>query len=98
MIIVTTNHPEKIDEAIIRPGRIDFKYEFKNASKKIIIEMLIVKFNIHDSLFFEKYQNYFNEIDDYQISTAEIQIILSQNDSIEKCLSTIIDKIRIIKL
>lgn len=98
MIIVTTNHPEKIDEAIIRPGRIDFKYEFKNASKKIIIEMLIVKFDIHDSLFFEKYQNYFNEIDDYQISTAEIQTILSQNDCIEKCLSTIIDKIRIIKL
>ena len=29
MIIISTNHPDKIDEALIRPGRIDFKYEFK---------------------------------------------------------------------
>ena len=40
MIILSTNHPDKIDEALIRPGRIDFKYEFKKASKQIICEML----------------------------------------------------------
>ena len=46
MIIMTTNHPEKIDEALIRPGRFDFKYEFKKASKKIIKEMLEFKFEL----------------------------------------------------
>jgi mitochondrial chaperone BCS1 len=39
MIIMTTNHPEKLDEALIRPGRIDFKYEFKKANKQIIYNM-----------------------------------------------------------
>ena len=29
MIIMTTNYPEKIDSALIRPGRFDFKHEFK---------------------------------------------------------------------
>ena len=45
MIILSTNHPDKIDEALIRPGRIDFKYEFKKASKQIICEMLQLKFD-----------------------------------------------------
>jgi ATP-dependent Zn protease len=29
MIILTTNHPEKIDPALLRPGRIDMNIEFK---------------------------------------------------------------------
>ena len=31
MVIFTTNYPEKLDEAFLRPGRIDFKQEFKRA-------------------------------------------------------------------
>ena len=34
MIIVTTNHPDKIDEALIRPGRIDFEIEFGYTTKE----------------------------------------------------------------
>ena len=28
MLIITTNYPEKLDEALIRPGRIDLKVKF----------------------------------------------------------------------
>ena len=40
IIIMTTNHIDKIDPAIVRPGRIDINLEFKPANKKIIEEIL----------------------------------------------------------
>ena len=40
IIIMTTNHVEKLDHALIRPGRIDLNIKFKKASIKDINEML----------------------------------------------------------
>ncbi|CAF4193369.1 unnamed protein product [Adineta steineri] len=40
ILIMTTNHPDQIDPALIRPGRIDFKQEFKRCSKPIIKDMI----------------------------------------------------------
>ena len=87
MIIMTTNHPEKIDEALIRPGRFDFKYEFKRASKKIIKEMLQFKFELSDKDV-EKYTEHLN-IKDEILSPAEIQSICFKNDDIKKCIEEI---------
>jgi hypothetical protein len=39
MLIMTSNHPEVLDDALIRPGRIDIKVNFSNASQDQIIEM-----------------------------------------------------------
>lgn len=36
VIIMTTNHIEKLDPALIRPGRVDVKVEFKHASREQI--------------------------------------------------------------
>ena len=48
MLIITTNYPEKLDKALIRPGRIDMKVHFGPMSSKNILEM---------------YENYFeNEV------------------------------------
>ncbi len=40
ILIITTNHPEKLDRALVRPGRIDVNIEFKEASRQLIAEML----------------------------------------------------------
>ena len=88
MIIMTTNHPEKIDEALIRPGRFDFKYEFKRASKKIIRDMLQFKFELSD-IEMEKYTNLL-VIKDEQLSPAEIQSICFKHDDIKKCIDDIL--------
>jgi len=40
--ILTTNHPEKLDEALIREGRIDMHVEFPNPSKPEIEQYLSV--------------------------------------------------------
>jgi hypothetical protein len=88
MIIMTTNHPEKIDEALIRPGRFDFKYEFKKASKNIVKEMLKFKFELSDDEM-EKHSNIMN-IKDKIFSPAEIQSICFKNDNIIDCIQEII--------
>ena len=40
ILVITSNYPEKLDKALIRPGRIDVKIEFKNASREFIREMV----------------------------------------------------------
>ena len=46
MLVITTNYPEKLDKALIRPGRIDLKVKFNKCTKQSLIEM---------------YQHYFNK-------------------------------------
>jgi hypothetical protein len=88
MIIMTTNYPEKIDSALVRPGRFDFKYEFKRASKKIIKEMLQFKYNLSKDKI-NKYNEIMN-IKDEIISPAEIQSICFKNKNIEDAINDII--------
>lgn len=40
ILVITSNYPERIDKALIRPGRIDVKVEFKHADKQFILDML----------------------------------------------------------
>ena len=40
ILIITTNHPELLDPALIRPGRIDIKLKVGNCTQSMIIDML----------------------------------------------------------
>ena len=46
MLIITTNYPEKLDKALIRPGRIDMKVHFGPMTSKNILEMFEHYFKI----------------------------------------------------
>jgi len=39
VLVMTTNFPDKLDEALIRPGRIDMKIPFTNATRNQITEL-----------------------------------------------------------
>ena len=39
VLLMTTNFPEKLDEALIRPGRVDMKIKFTNATRSQICEL-----------------------------------------------------------
>jgi hypothetical protein len=80
--IMTTNHPEKLDPALIRHGRIDVKMEITNPNKSEV----------------EKYLQNFYEVESIQnltypdgsLSMVQIQdICLLNKDSLENTLNTI---------
>ena len=90
MVIFTTNHPEKIDPALLRPGRIDFKIEFKKASIKTIKQMLL---NHFPSLYMNN--DLLKQLDNYlleeRFSPAEVQAVLFQNiNDVEGCIKQLI--------
>jgi len=41
VLVMTTNYPEKLDAALIRPGRVDLKIEFRPANRKQIKELFL---------------------------------------------------------
>eukprot|EP00933_Yihiella_yeosuensis_P036739 TRINITY_DN30521_c0_g1_i1.p1 TRINITY_DN30521_c0_g1~~TRINITY_DN30521_c0_g1_i1.p1 ORF type:complete len:175 (-),score=27.16 TRINITY_DN30521_c0_g1_i1:52-576(-) len=41
VICLTTNYPDKLDPAIMRPGRIDLKVEFKKPNKEVAIKYFL---------------------------------------------------------
>ncbi|CAF2031367.1 unnamed protein product [Rotaria magnacalcarata] len=72
ILIMTTNHPEQIDPALLRPGRVDIRQEFKRCTKPIIKEMI-------EFFFDQKSQIDVSQLHDYAYSPAEI---------ISTCMST----------
>ena len=85
MVIFTTNHPEKLDEAFLRPGRIDFKQEFKRSTKSTLKSIVDSKFKASPDFVFPEDKFY-----DYVLSPAEIQSICFQTDSIDCCIDELI--------
>ena len=66
ILILSSNHYDLLDDALIRPGRIDAKLEMKNASVNTISQMYCHYYNeVLESEFIEK-------ISDYKISPAMI--------------------------
>jgi chaperone BCS1 len=66
ILIISSNHYDKLDTALTRPGRIDITHEFTNASHKTISEMYNHLFGI------EIDPPVLNKIKEYFYSPAEI--------------------------
>ncbi|KAK2763087.1 hypothetical protein FQN54_009721 [Arachnomyces sp. PD_36] len=48
VLVMTTNHPEKLDDALIRPGRVDMKIGFTLATKGQIKELFVRMYSSDD--------------------------------------------------
>jgi hypothetical protein len=88
MVIMTTNYKEKLDKALIRDGRIDFKFEFKKANKKIIQEMLCARFECNETDIVN--HSNFQNIKDYVLSPATIQTISFNSKTLDECINKIL--------
>jgi len=45
-LIMTTNHPEQLDAALVRPGRVDRKVEFRLAMKQQVRELFVRMYSV----------------------------------------------------
>ena len=77
VIILTSNFPEKLDQALIRPGRIDLNIKLGNCSKQTIYEIFTNFYDLSKEDFEAKFdKEYFK---DDKFSPAFVQSILCNN-------------------
>lgn len=78
IVIITSNHPEMLDKALIRPGRIDVNVKFGYAKKELIVEM-------YESYFDKKLsEKFYDVLPDRLLSPAEVgQILFKHFDDID---------------
>jgi hypothetical protein len=81
IIAISSNFPERIDRALIRPGRIDMIIHFKKCNRAVLSEMVT---SFYDS----PHTGLTDESLDYKWSPAEVNQILFRNfDTPDKAIS-----------
>ena len=81
---MTTNHLEKIDPALIRPGRVNHLLHFKKASQEDAINQIE---HFYQQPLAKKYHNI---LKDDQFTPAEIEAMCDSNRDITSLMSKII--------
>ncbi len=94
IIIFTTNHPETLDDAFLRPGRIDLRIKFGRPSRKVMYQIIQNWYKAHDdfypgrnlvSQFEEKWERYFDRLQDNKFRPCDITNILQKyGDNMER--------------
>lgn len=92
-MVMTTNYIDKLDDALIRPGRIDLKLRFKSCSRRDVVQIV--------ALF---YDCSVDEIDlpgdfpDFVITPARVsQICRSNKQKLDCAVKLIVDDYRLKK-
>jgi hypothetical protein len=75
ILVITSNFPERIDRALIRPGRIDMIVHFQRCSKAILKDLV---FNFYDDIF-ESHAIWRDESVELKWTPAEANQILFRN-------------------
>ena len=80
IIIMTSNHPEKIDKAVIRPGRVTMNIEMKNMTAREATKMInnYYNCNIVDSI-----------LVDYTFTPAWLESMLQQSNNLKELMESI---------
>ena len=72
ILCISSNFPERIDKALIRPGRIDMIVHFRKCNRNILRQMV-------DSFYDQTFEDWTNDDMEYKWSPAEVNQILFRN-------------------
>ena len=78
IIILTSNHPEKLDEALVRPGRIDINIHFDRCSRETVVE-LVDKFYEDIDKDSQEWLGFLKELDElyeFMLTPAEVNKVI----------------------
>ena len=78
IVIMTSNFPDILDSALIRPGRIDVIAKFRNCTNSTIIEMIEFFYDIKLS---EEYRERIRKFKEEIITPAELSKVMFENFS-----------------
>jgi len=76
IVVMTSNYPENLDHALIRPGRIDVIADFKKCSRITIIEMMEFFYDIELN---SEEKEIITSLQDYIVSPAELGKLMFEN-------------------
>jgi hypothetical protein len=99
IVIMTSNFPEKLDHALIRPGRIDVIANFTKCSHSTMIEMMEF---FYDIVLTDEEKATILRTNEYVISPAEMSKVMFENfgnhaGAIQKLGETVVPSIQSIK-
>jgi hypothetical protein len=84
IVVMTTNYIEKLDSALIRPGRIDLICEFKKCTNESIIEFIEMFYDVKLS---DEHKNEISSLAQYKITPAEMTKLMFENfEDYEACI------------
>ena len=91
---MTTNYINKLDSALIRPGRIDLRIKFGRPSRKVMYAIIKNWYKAYDDFytgrnyviqFEEKWEKYYERLQDHKFRPCDITNILQKfGDNIER--------------
>lgn len=94
IVIMTSNFPDTLDSALIRPGRIDVIAKFRNCTNRTVIEMMEF---FYDTPLSEEDKARINILQEEIITPAEMSKIMFENFSDMEASITHMEKISSIK-
>eukprot|EP01097_Dermamoeba_algensis_P006804 TRINITY_DN423_c0_g2_i1.p1 TRINITY_DN423_c0_g2~~TRINITY_DN423_c0_g2_i1.p1 ORF type:complete len:271 (-),score=85.81 TRINITY_DN423_c0_g2_i1:981-1694(-) len=82
IFIMTTNHLEKLDPALVRPGRVDKKIEFKLANRQQMKDLFIKFYGEHERDLAEQFA-LLNEEETISMATLQEHFVCHKNQPLE---------------
>lgn len=81
VVFLTTNHPELLDEAAIRSGRVDFRMELSRCDRHQLYQMAL-KFDANAA----QAQLFANQLEEARFSPAQVQEALLKSSTLENAV------------
>ena len=87
IIVATTNYPERIDSALLRPGRFGIQLKLGNCTRSMMVDILGMAYQLVDK---EDVRESLKNVEEYKISPAELLQLVITKKSVDDVVKHIL--------